>query len=82
MLEGDFICFRVFCEDFAAGCVLLLVVMCLVSVLVAGLLTRFLTRKPVVEQLRGGIRKEWRILVVEDDEILEIAFALTREGTR
>ena len=37
---------------FAAGCVLLLVVMCLVSVLVAVLLTRFLTRKPVVERLR------------------------------
>ena len=37
---------------FAAGCVLLLVVMCLVSVLVAVLLTGFLTRKPVVERLR------------------------------
>lgn len=37
---------------FAAGCVLLFVVMCLVSVLVAGLLTGFLTRKPVVERLR------------------------------
>lgn len=50
--KGDFICFRVSAKIFAAGCVLLLVVMCLVSVLVAVLLTRFLTRKPVVERLR------------------------------
>lgn len=37
---------------FAAGCMILLAVMCLVSLAVAVLLTRFLTRRPVVERLR------------------------------
>lgn len=37
---------------FAAGCGILLAVMCGVSICVAVLLTRFLTRRPVVERLR------------------------------
>lgn len=37
---------------FAAGCVILLAVMCGISLSVAVLLTRFLTRRPVVERLR------------------------------